>query len=125
MSSSTNLILVAHGSRREASNDEVRRLTQQVAAGSHHQHVGCGFLELADPDIPTAIAQEIDRGATRILILPYFLSAGRHVTEDIPAILEKARQLHPDTHIQQLPYVGQQDGMIELLRSAAEKPQVQ
>ena len=121
MSSSSSLILVAHGSRRDASNDEIRRLTRQVAAGSRYQQVGCGFLELADPDIPTAITQAIEQGARKILVLPYFLSAGRHITEDIPAILNTARQQHPDTEICQLPYVGQQSGMVELLRCAAQE----
>ena len=120
----TSLVIVAHGSRREASNDEVRQLTRRVAAalGGQYDHVSCGFLELADPDIPTAIEQGIQHGAQKIAVLPYFLSAGRHIAEDIPEILEEIRSRHPAIEICQLPYAGGLDGMVNLLLSALEAP---
>ena len=49
----------------------------------------CGFLELAEPSIPDGIQRCIDAGATEVVVVPYFLSAGRHVSEDIPAEVEK------------------------------------
>ncbi|MBA1332368.1 cobalamin biosynthesis protein CbiX, partial [Candidatus Endoriftia persephone str. Guaymas] len=43
------LLIVAHGSRREASNQEVRQLTERVRvrAGPLYSEVACAFLELA------------------------------------------------------------------------------
>ena len=59
----TSLLLVAHGSRREASNDEVRALTTRLRAaadGRFHQ-VDCAFLELASPLIPDGLVRLIQR----------------------------------------------------------------
>lgn len=115
------LLLIAHGSRREASNDEIRALTRalEMRAGSAFDGVRCGFLELASPAIGEAVDQCVAAGATEVLVLPYFLSAGRHVVEDIPADLEPKRRQYPRTSIRLLDYVGASDAMVELLARLA------
>ena len=92
-----SLLLVAHGSRREASNEEVRQLTTQLAAhaGNRYQSVSCAFLELAEPSIPDGIEACIQQGAEEVIVLPYFLSAGRHVHEDIPREIAGKQQEYP------------------------------
>lgn len=111
------LLLVAHGSRRESSNDEVRGLTAALEkiAGAGFGDVRCAFLELADPSIPDGIQQCVDSGADEVVVLPYFLSAGRHVVEDIPAEIKKKTDELPDLKITQASYLGQLDGVTELL----------
>ena len=49
----THLLIIAHGSRREASNDEVRRLADRVRAlcAPGIADVEVAFLELAEPSI--------------------------------------------------------------------------
>lgn len=111
------LLIVAHGSRRVQSNDEIRALTGRVrqAAGDRFTAIECAFLELAPPSIPEGLAQLIDGGATDITVLPYFLAAGRHVAEDIPAEVEPARIAHPQLSIVIAPYLGRAEAMPELL----------
>ncbi|MGV6826639.1 MAG: sirohydrochlorin chelatase [bacterium] len=102
------LLLVAHGSRRAASNDEIRMLTEKLAqqSGDRFEHVQCAFLELAEPSIPDGIQQCIDHGATGVTVLPYFLSAGRHVQTDIPEEVAIKVNEHPDVDIQIASYLG-------------------
>jgi sirohydrochlorin ferrochelatase len=116
------LLLVAHGSRREASNAEVRALTKRVAerAGARYDLVECAFLELAPPSIPDGIQGCIDRGADEVVVLPYFLSAGRHVAEDIPNDVKRKQDEHPRVNIRIAPYVGGLEGIAELLLAAAD-----
>ena len=68
--------------------------------------VRCAFLELAEPSIPDGISQCVDDGANEVIVLPYFLSAGRHVAEDIPSEVEQARSHHPDVCITITDYLG-------------------
>lgn len=97
---------MAHGSRLEAANDEVRFLADRLAAlGS--QAVGAAFLELAEPSIPDAIEQAARQAPSEILILPYFLTQGRHVQVDIPAIVAAEAERFPQIPIKLLPYLGQ------------------
>lgn len=111
------LLIVAHGSRREASNEEVRRLCETIRreGGETFAKVMAGFLELAEPSIPKGITRCIEQGATEVVVLPYFLSAGRHVSEDIPAEVEKARRSHPQALIRLAPYLGSAPGVARLL----------
>jgi sirohydrochlorin ferrochelatase len=115
------LLIVAHGSRREASNEEVRGLTWALAkaAGDAFDHVDCAFLELADPSIPDGIQHCIDAGADEVVVLPYFLSAGRHVSEDIPAQVRLKQQEHPRVSIHVAPYLGSAPGVVDLLLETA------
>lgn len=115
------LLLIAHGSRREASNDEVRELAKALAeqAGSAFDRVVPAFLELAEPSIPDGVAECVRRGATEVVAVPYFLSAGRHVAHDIPEELEKASQANPEATVTISPYLGQHPGIAEMLLGLA------
>jgi len=117
------LLVVAHGSRRSASNDEVRILCerlQEEKSGKEFAIVRAAFLELAEPSIPAGIEQCIQLGADQIVVLPYFLSAGRHASEDIPAEVEKARLPYPHVAIHLAPYLGSAPGIAGLLLALAE-----
>ncbi|MGN8157517.1 sirohydrochlorin chelatase [Salinisphaera sp. RV14] len=111
------LLVVAHGSRRAESNDEVRSLTDRVrtTAGDRFAAIECAFLELAPPSIPDGLEKLIQDGATHVTVLPYFLAAGRHVAEDIPADVAQTRAAHPDVTIEIAPYLGTSDAMPGLL----------
>ena len=115
------LLLAAHGSRRAASNDEVLHLAAAVAAavGPAFQWVEAGFLELADPDLPGAAARCIERGAREIVVVPYFLAAGSHVSADIPAVVDTLRRLHPGVRFTITAHVGAAPSMPALIASSA------
>ena len=117
------LLVVAHGSRRMESNDEVRALTGRlgVEADGLYAQVQCAFLELAEPSIPDGLRAAIAAGATQVTVVPYFLSAGRHVVMDIPAEIEVVRKEYPDIEIVLAPYVGAAPGLTDLLLQQAQQ----
>lgn len=111
------LLVVAHGSRRTESNDEVRRLTDVLRGvmGDEYQRVECAFLELAQPPIPQGIDACVAEGAGEVVVLPYFLSAGRHVSEDIPEIVATSQVRHPAVSFRIAPYLGQATSLVASL----------
>lgn len=115
-----SLLIIAHGSRRKESNDEVRALAGSINSMSHgFTEVSCAFLELAEPPIPDGIEKQIENGAKEIVILPYFLSAGRHVTKDIPADVELVRDKYPNVMIKIVPHFGAATGISRVLIESA------
>lgn len=114
------LVLVAHGSRRESSNEEVRRLAAHLAsqAGGRFEMVIAAFLELAEPLIPDGIQECLACGMEEVVVLPYFLSAGRHVVEDIPA--EVAKVDDKGATIRIAPYLGSATGLGAILLALAQ-----
>jgi sirohydrochlorin ferrochelatase len=92
----TAVLLIAHGSREHAANDELRDLAARIAARGDHAIVEPCYLELAEPDIPTGAARCVARGATRVLMVPYFLSAGVHLRRDLTAARDELEARHPE-----------------------------
>lgn len=116
------LVLIAHGSRLEAANEEIRALAGRLATRLGYPVIGA-FLELATPSIPEAVDLALQSGKGEILVLPYFLTQGRHVQEDIPAILAEKARAHPETPLKLLPYLGSQEEILGLLERLVGKLQ--
>lgn len=110
------LIIMAHGSRAEAANDEFRLLVEKVAerGGDYATVLPC-FLELARPSLLEALQQIEHQPVTRVLVYPLFFNIGKHVAEDIPAQVEEARARHPHLHIELLDYFGTAEGLVALM----------
>jgi len=115
------LLVVSHGSRRPQSNAEVVALSKKIKPLTKQKFdlVEAAFLELADPLIPDGIKRCVEAGVDSVLILPYFLAAGRHVVEDIPGIVEQARQEHPGIEIRIMNHVGAATLMPDFLAEIA------
>jgi sirohydrochlorin ferrochelatase len=111
------LLLIAHGSRKEAANQEIRDLAARIEKhdASDYAAVVPTFLEFAQPDIGRAIDHCVDSGAKQITVLPYFLSAGAHVNRDVPGQLEIASQRHPGVNINLTPHFGFAEGIVDLV----------
>jgi len=117
------LLVIAHGSRRAESNDEIRELAARVSvqAAGQFDHIDCAFLELAQPSIPEGIQSLVDKGVQSIVVMPYFLANGMHVAKDIPAFLKEASEKNPQIQLSVSPYIGAADVMPSLILDAAAK----
>lgn len=116
-----SLLLIAHGSRRAESNNEIGALTNKLRAlaGNDFGQVQCAFLELADPSIEAAIDSLVDAGETDIVCLPYFLAKGAHVASDIPTAMAAAKNKHPDVTFTISGYLGASDEVPGILMHLA------
>lgn len=116
------LMLVAHGSRKQAANDEVVRLATRVEGlgQGNFDAVVPAFLEFANPDIHQGIERCAEIGASEIIVVPYFLAAGKHVTRDIPLELVCARTRYPHISIETTQYLGENEAMAELVIQCSE-----
>lgn len=112
-----DLVIIAHGSRREESNQEVRDLASKIESisGDKYGRVIAGFLELADPLIPDSLMLCINEGGQEIHVFPYFLSAGRHVTKDVPNDVKRIQQKYPDVNIVMKDYLGNNQALPQLI----------
>ena len=111
----TGIIIVDHGSRRQESNEMLHAATERFAAQSEYSIVEPAHMELAEPTIAQAFASCVRRGANRVLIFPYFLSPGRHWTEDIPALVAAAARGFPDVRWLVTAPFGLHPGMLEII----------
>ncbi len=92
----TAVLLIAHGSREPSANNDLIELAARLSASGEFPIVEACFLELAEPDIPAGGDRCASRGATRVLIVPYFLSAGVHLRRDLTAARDELARRYPD-----------------------------
>lgn len=72
-------------------------------------------MELAEPSIATAFAKCVERGATQVIIAPFFLGPGKHWTADIPRLTAEAAKNHPGTTYHVTMPLGIDELILELL----------
>jgi len=88
------VIIVDHGSRRAESNDMLLRVVDLYRRDTAFSIVEPAHMELAEPSIATAFDRCVEQGATRVIVMPYFLLPGRHWHEDIPGLTAEAASRH-------------------------------
>lgn len=92
------IILVGHGSPKKDANqmEAVGKLLHgRLHPGCEGRCVKVAYLQYDRPDLPDAIEEAVGEGALRIVIHPFFLSSGVHVTGDIPNLIKEAERKHP------------------------------
>jgi len=119
----TGFIVFAHGSRIESANQAVRQVAEQMAASGNHM-VEPAFLELGVPDLSGAADRLIQRGATRIVVIPYFLTLGTHMQRDLPRLVEDISNAHQHIEVQLTPPLDGHPALMEALLDRARQAQV-
>ncbi len=79
----TAALLIAHGSRREEANLDLVRLADAVRARDAYPIVEIAYLELARPSVLEGGSACVAQGARKVFMVPYFLSEGAHVADDL------------------------------------------
>lgn len=111
----TAVLLIAHGSRRAAANDDLVQLADLVARRGDFDFVQVSYLELAEPTIFSGGRMCQEHGATRVLMLPYFLSAGVHVVSDLEARREELATEFPHVEFVLCPHLGLHPMMVDIV----------
>ena len=114
------VLLVDHGSRRADAHEGLigagGRLEQLLQArGSATRIIEIAHMELCEPSVAEGFRRCVERGAARVLVIPCFLSRGRHVTDDIPAQAAAAAAPFPDVHYEISPPLVELPGFTEML----------
>jgi sirohydrochlorin ferrochelatase len=114
----TGFVLFAHGSRIESANQAVRDIAAQMAESENHL-VEPAFLELGQPDLAGAAARLVDHGATRIVVIPYFLTLGTHLQRDLPQLVRDSVAAHAQVEFEVTPPLDGHPALLEIVLSRA------
>jgi sirohydrochlorin ferrochelatase len=115
----TALLVMAHGSRNDEANADLLHLVEQLRRQNDYAIVEGSFLELAQPGIEEGAAGCVDRGAERVVMLPYFLSAGVHVRRDLADIRQRLMQRFPHVEFHLAEPMGRHPLLIQVVLDRA------
>ena len=113
------LLLIAHGSRRPEANADLEYVARQMRERGRYPIVQVAFLELAEPGIEAGGALCVEVGATEVILLPYFLSPGKHVVEDLTAARDRLADRFPTIRFVLAEPIGRHPLLLDILEQRA------
>ena len=111
----TALLLIAHGSREESANADLHHLVEQLRKEGRYSVVEASFLELVEPDIEHGAERCVALGAQRVILIPYFLSAGVHVTRDLTEACRKLSLQRPRVEFRLAEPLGRHPLLVQMV----------
>ncbi len=111
----TAVIILGHGSRTGDADRAIREVAEGFRSTGRQVEVEHAFLQYVPPTLQEALERCVEKKADRIVIVPFFLQAGAHVTRDIPELVEQARKRHPSVTIAVTDYVGAHPLMVKIV----------
>lgn len=114
-----NIILIGHGSSKKDSNNMEligRLLHTSIHPNCNNACVKVAYLKFAEPGLADTIKDCVKDGAKRIIIHPYFLSSGLHVTKDIPEIIKEAEGIYPDVEFIYTEPLGVHEKLVHVIK---------
>jgi precorrin-8X/cobalt-precorrin-8 methylmutase len=99
--SATGILVVGHGSPRAQANQGFVEMVGRLADRLGVQVLPT-FFSLARPNIEDQVAGLVGRGVRHIVLMPYFLYTGQHVSKDIPALLAECEAKFPGVKLELL-----------------------
>ena len=113
------LLLIAHGSRRAEANADLEFIAAAMRQRGRYAVVQVSYLELAEPSIPAGGELCVQRGATRVTMLPYFLSPGVHVRDDMEEIRGELAAKFPEVAFRLAEPLGRHPLLLDVVEQRA------
>jgi len=93
------VIILGHGSRNKNADETVKRVAAEVKKIGGYKIVEHAFLQYVRPTPHEALEKCVQQQAKKIVIVPFFIQSGAHVSRDIPELAEKARKQYSNIDI--------------------------
>lgn len=116
----TSILLIGHGSRNQASNDEIRDFCQQWRQMHPDWRIELCYIELADVLLPEGL-QRAAAGADKVIVIPLILSAAGHVKAEIPEHIAQARLQFPQVEFIYAAHIGANQDILKILQNNLKK----
>ena len=112
------ILLAGHGSpaKEAVGLDQIARLLHgMIHNDCGNECVRVAYLQFGEPRLASALDACAKEGAKRVIIHPYFLSSGVHVTKEIPTVIREAEKRHPEVEFVYTEPLGVHNKLAELV----------
>jgi sirohydrochlorin cobaltochelatase len=90
----------------------MERIQALITETHAHLRAELAFLDFLSPDLCGAVERLVSQGVSDIEVVPVFLGQGGHVREDLPRLLNEARQRFAAVRLSAKPSVGEDAGVL-------------
>ena len=115
------VIILGHGSRVPDASKDMEKVAGRLREKYGYQLVEVCFMSRLGPHLPEIFEKCVKLGATRVLIIPYFLHTGLHLLLDIPEMLQEQARKFPGVSVQMGRGFGFDELLVDLVQARIEE----
>ncbi len=115
------VIILGHGSRVPDAGKDMEKVAERLREKYGYPLVEICFMSRLGPHFPEIFEKCVKLGATRVLVIPYFLHSGIHLLLDIPEMLKEEALKFPGVSVQMGRSFGFDELLVDLLRARIEE----
>lgn len=116
------LILFSHGSLLCGSGEALDAHAARLRTQGSWPIVQVGYMNYSEPTFADAVARCQAQGATRLIILPFFLVPGYFVTKSLPEHLAQVQADYPNLEFVVAGAIGYDERLADALIASASEP---
>lgn len=116
------LILFSHGSLLCGAGEALDTHAGRLRRTGDWPLVFVGYMNYSEPTFAEAVANAVSQGATRIVVLPFFLIPGYFVTQTLPEQLTAVQADYPSLEFVVAQAIGYDTGLADALIASAQTP---
>ena len=110
----TAVLILGHGSPVSKANNTLFEVAEAVRIKGGYDIVQPAFLQFEHPNFAEAVDKIVGMGAQQIIVHPYFLYMGAHVTKDLPFEIGTAKKKYPDIEFILAPHLGYHEKLVDI-----------
>lgn len=120
-SDKAGIIILSHGSKLKRANASLNETVRAIRQKTGLAAIVPAYLQFCQPDLEKSIKGFIAKGFQRIIIIPFFLFNGNHVTRDIPNIIEKEKEKYPKVNFIYTKNLGEDTRISDIMSEIVEE----
>lgn len=115
------IIILGHGSKLKQANQTILKVIRTIRKRRRNDRIEPAYLQLSKPALHTSVKKLVGNGYKKIIIVPFFLFAGNHVSRDIPKIIAKEASLYKEIKFVYARNIGQDPRISGIVLDCIEK----
>ena len=113
------VVLLGHGSRVPMAGRAMERVAARLRELGTFALVEVCHMSMQEPTLADALEQCSKAGASKVVVVPYFLHEGAHIREDIPGMLREKAAEYPDMTLILGKCLGYDESLVDLVERRA------
>jgi sirohydrochlorin ferrochelatase len=109
------IILLGHGSRVPDAARNMQKTAERLREKHGYAMVEICFMSRLGPHFPEVFEQCVRMGATKVLVIPYFLHMGLHLLLDIPKMMQQEGRKYPRVELVLGKGLGYDESLVDLV----------
>ncbi|MFH2043563.1 MAG: CbiX/SirB N-terminal domain-containing protein [Pseudomonadota bacterium] len=114
-------ILLGHGSRVPGAGKDMETAALMLEEKYQLDIVECCNMSRLGPHFPETLKTCVLKGATEVIVIPYFLNMGLHIRLDIPEMMKKEAEKYPGIRLVYGKHLGFDEAFVDILHKRIEQ----